>query len=85
MISGPDVVQDELSDAQRPEGEANNVNIKTGITGVPTPLYEVPEMNINEDIDEEEKSHPKIDVLDNVIDQNVEKKCEVVVETIYEE
>ena len=42
---------DELSDTQREESDASNTNTSNGITEVPTNIYEVPLVDIDEDSD----------------------------------
>ena len=49
MILGISVVEDELSDAQMVAADTDNDNITNGITGVATHVYEVTEVDIDED------------------------------------
>ena len=44
------MVEDELNDTQRGASDESNTNMTTGITGVYTQLYEVPLVDIDEDI-----------------------------------
>ena len=46
IIPGAEEVEDELSDVQRAIESTSNVNITTGIKGVPTLVHEVPDVDI---------------------------------------
>ena len=46
MIPGPVVVMDELRDDQRSASSVNKANMTTGVTGVPTQVDELLDMDI---------------------------------------
>ena len=84
MDTGPAVVLYELRNLQRETEDEFNKNITTGSIGVPTSIDELPEVQVNQEIDRKEETETNLEVKSSVINPDAEIEWEPESETINE-